>query len=131
MSDAVRKIVQVPSRPPGEREWIFDQFRRWGYLSANLDPLGFFSPPFRAELDISGDVAAQARGVYSGTVGVEFMHISDPERREWIARRMEAPPSATPNQDRILERLMRAELFEQTLQARFVGTKRYSLEGIA
>jgi 2-oxoglutarate dehydrogenase E1 component len=59
------------------------------------------------------------------------MHIADPERREWIAARMEHPPAAKPDQQRILERLLRAELFEQTLQARFVGTKRYSLEGIA
>src|SRR5438445_11253429 len=59
------------------------------------------------------------------------MHIGDPQRREWIAGRMEHPRGANPDQERILERLVRAELFEQSLQARFVRTKRYSIERLA
>src|SRR5260370_17523815 len=65
------------------------------------------------------------------------MHSGAAERGVWIADRFENPPAAKPGRERILapqyilERLIRAELFEQTLQARFVGTKRYSLEGLA
>ena len=57
------------------------------------------------------------------------MHLPDPERRRWIQERLETPPSA-PDRKRILERLVRAEVFEQVLQARYLGTKRFSLEGV-
>jgi 2-oxoglutarate dehydrogenase E1 component len=62
-------------------------------------------------------------------MGVEFMHLPQPERRRWIAERIEGP-EAEVNQERILERLVRADLFEQVLQARYLGTKRFSLEGV-
>jgi 2-oxoglutarate dehydrogenase E1 component len=61
-------------------------------------------------------------------VGVEFMHIADSERRRWIQERIEAEPAAV-DQERALDLLMRADLFEQTLQARYLGNKRFSLEG--
>jgi hypothetical protein len=131
MAEAARKTAGISSRAEEQRKLIFDKFRRWGYLSARLDPLGFLSPVLPPELEDSGDMAAQARAIYCGTIGAEFMHIADPQRREWIAGRMERPPAAKPDHERILERLIRAELFEQALQARFVGTKRYSLEGLA
>ena len=67
-----------------------DAFRRWGYLQANLDPLGHFAPLPHPELDISGDEADAARRIYCGSIGVEFMHIPDPERRQWIQERMES-----------------------------------------
>jgi 2-oxoglutarate dehydrogenase E1 component len=95
-------------------------FRRWGYLAARLDPLEFFSAASPPELDDKSPWSSEARSIYCGTIGADFMHIADPERREWIAARMEHPPAARPDQQRILERLLRAELFEQTLQARFV-----------
>jgi 2-oxoglutarate dehydrogenase E1 component len=112
-----------------ERERIFDSFRRWGYLEADLDPLGFFRPERHPELQIDNDAAREARLIYAGTVGVEFMHIPDPERRRWIQERMEGPqpetgPTAT------LDQLIRAKLFEQVLQQRYLGTKRFSLEGV-
>src|SRR6266480_4847208 len=113
----------------GERERVFDAFRQWGYLEADLDPLGFLpkSPP--PELQIVGEVAREALGLYCGTVGVEFMHIAEPERRKWIQERMEGPQPAV-DQDRILDQLIRADLFEQVLQQRYLGTKRFSLEGV-
>ena len=131
MAEVARKTAGISSRAEEQRELVFDKFRRWGYQAARLDPLGFLSPVLPPELEDSGDMAAQARAIYCGTIGAEFMHIADPERREWIAGRMEGPPAAKPDRGRILERLIRAELFEQALQARFVGTKRYSLEGLA
>src|ERR1700733_11176278 len=131
MTDAAPQITGASSQEAAQREWTFDKFRRWGYLVARLDPLGFFSPPSQPELDGSGEWAAEARIIYCQTIGADFMHVADPERRKWIALRMEAPSNSKPDRERILERLIRTELFEQTLQTRFVGTKRYSIEGLA
>ena len=57
------------------------------------------------------------------------MHIPDAERRQWVAERMEADPPPV-DSARVLDRLIRAGLFEQVLQSRYIGTKRFSLEGI-
>jgi len=111
----------------GER--VFEAFRRWGYLEADLDPLGFFRPAQVPELALGGDAAEQARRIYAGTIGVEFAHIAEPERRQWIQERMEGP-QAPVDQPAALDQLIRAELFELVLQQRYIGTKRYSLEGI-
>src|SRR5258708_6334395 len=75
-----------------ERERIFDAFRRWGYNEATLDPLGFFGPFPQADLaDLPGPIAEKARRIYCGTIGAEFMHLPQPERRQWIAERLEGP----------------------------------------
>ncbi len=117
-------------REDREHERIFDAFRRWGYLECNLDPLGFLKPLQVAELEeYEGDAAREAREFYCGTIGADFMHLAQRERREWIARRMETPAPAV-DRKRILERLVRADLFEQVLQARYLGSKRFSLEGV-
>ncbi len=63
------------------RERVFDIFRRWGYLEANLDPLGHFPRIQHPELQVEGEYAEAARKIYAGTVAAEFMHIPDPERR--------------------------------------------------
>jgi 2-oxoglutarate dehydrogenase E1 component len=113
-----------------ERERIFDAFRRWGYLEATLDPLGLLEPLKHPDLDaLAGEAAEEARRIYCGTVGADFMHLPEPDRRRWIAERLEAP-SPQVDQPGILERLIRADLFEQVLQARYLGTKRFSLEGV-
>jgi 2-oxoglutarate dehydrogenase E1 component len=115
---------------PEERERIFDAFRRWGYNEAKLDPLGFFGPFPQPDLKgLTGDLAEEARRIYCGTIGADFMHLPQPERRRWIAERLEGPESEV-NQRKILERLIRADLFEQVLQSRYLGTKRFSLEGV-
>jgi 2-oxoglutarate dehydrogenase E1 component len=112
-----------------ERERIFDAFRSWGYLRADLDPLGFLAPQPHPELQIEGEIAREARRIYSATVGVEFMHIPDSERRHWIQDRMEgAQPEI--DQGHVLDQLIRAEIFEQVLQQRYLGSKRFSLEGV-
>jgi 2-oxoglutarate dehydrogenase E1 component len=112
-----------------EDERVFEGYRRWGYLAANLDPLGFLTPIVHPELIVNGEAATAARKFYCGTIGAEFVHIDDTERRHWIAERLECD---VPQPDRgfILERLIRAELFEQVLQARYLGSKRFSLEGV-
>ena len=119
----------VLDAPNGERERIFDPFRHWGYLEADLDPLGFLPPVPHPDLRIEGELAEEARRIYCGTVGAEFMHITDPERRRWIQERMEGPQPAV-DQERVLDQLIRADLFEQVLQQRYLGNKRFSLEGV-
>src|ERR1700738_5047483 len=112
-----------------DRGRVFDAFRRWGYLESTLDPLGFFGPVQYPDLQLTGDDAEEAPRTYCGTVGYEFMHLPEPGRRRWIIERIEAEPAAV-DQKKILERLVRADLFEQVLQARYLGSKRFSLEGV-
>ena len=119
----------VLESPNGERERVFEAFRRWGYLEADLDPLGFLRPLSLPELRIEGELAREARKIYCSTVGVEFGHIADPEQRRWIQERMEGRQTAV-DQQRVLDLLMRADLFELVLQQRYLGTKRFSLEGV-
>jgi 2-oxoglutarate dehydrogenase E1 component len=121
-------VESAASKENQERVW--DAFRRWGYLQADLDPLGDLKPVAMPELDVSGPEAEAARRFYCGTIGVEFMHIPDRENRRWIQERMEQEAPEVDRQ-RILEWLVRAEIFEQVLQTRYLGTKRYSLEGEA
>src|ERR1700756_666535 len=117
--EAVRpaKSAKGPKKNSGnneDRERIFDAFRRWGYLESDLDPLGLFKPLAYPDLERSGPIADQARCIYCGTIGAEFMHLREPERRSWIAERLEQP-AADVDQHKILERLIRADLFEQVL----------------
>ncbi len=88
---------------------------------------GFGGAPFLTLRNILGIL----RDSYCRTVGVEYMHIQDPEQREWIQRHIEVPHTK-PTRDeqmRILRRLNAAEAFETFLQTKFVGQKRFSLEG--
>jgi 2-oxoglutarate dehydrogenase E1 component len=112
------------------QERIWDAFRRWGYWQANLDPLGDFEPVAMPELDIAGPDADAARRVYCGSIGAEFMHMADRERRQWVEEQMESE-TGEPDRARALDLLVRAEIFEHVLQTRYLGTKRYSLEGEA
>jgi 2-oxoglutarate dehydrogenase E1 component len=111
-----------------ERERIFNLFRQFGYLEAELNPLGLLPPQPHPDLAIDNELAREARRIYCGSVGVEFMHIADPERRHWLQERMEGEPLAV-DRERALNMLVRADLFEQTLQQRYLGNKRFSLEG--
>jgi 2-oxoglutarate decarboxylase len=71
------------------------------------------------------------RDSYCRTVGIEYMHIQDPEQRRWIQERVEQPHIKPPREEqlRILLKLNQAEAFETFLQTKFVGQKRFSLEG--
>ena len=71
------------------------------------------------------------RDSYCRTVGIEYMHIQDPEQRRWIQSRVEQPHQKPPREEqlRILLKLNQAEAFETFLQTKFVGQKRFSLEG--
>lgn len=134
-------------------------FRVRGHLYANLDPLGVNIGPYHSELDyrnygfteadldrsifidnVLGMETATLREIieavtatYCGLVGVEFMHMQDPEQKSWIQQRIEEPRNQTEftnlGKRTILERLTEAEVFEQFLDRRYVGTKRFGLEG--
>ncbi|MFD4951592.1 multifunctional oxoglutarate decarboxylase/oxoglutarate dehydrogenase thiamine pyrophosphate-binding subunit/dihydrolipoyllysine-residue succinyltransferase subunit [Streptomyces sp. NPDC058451] len=77
------------------------------------------------------DILGVLRDSYCRTVGIEFMHIQDPRQRRWIQDRVERPHSKPEREEqlRILRRLNAAEAFETFLQTKYVGQKRFSLEG--
>ena len=134
-------------------------YRVRGHLEAKLDPLGLQVPQPHAELDphsygftdadmdrpifidnVLGLETATVRQIvqvvrecYCGPVGVEFMHIQDPDQKAWIQRRIEAAPWRTrfdaAGKRTILQHLTEAEGFEAFCQRRYVGTKRFGLEG--
>ena len=120
---------------PDEKS-IADAYRRWGYLQADLDGLGrlqpFTHPDIEAATRIKGAAAAaeRYRAIYAGPIGVEFMHLRRREVTDWVAARMEREPRV-PDRPAILRRLAQAELLEQFMHRRWVGSKRYSLEGSA
>ncbi len=134
-------------------------YRVRGHLEANLDPLGLQKPRPHPELDprnygfgdadmdrpifidnVLGRESATMREIvrvlretYCGTIGVEFMHIQDPDQKSWIQRRFENTAwrhdFSASGRERILRRLTEAEEFETFCQRRYVGTKRFGLEG--
>ena len=77
------------------------------------------------------DIVSTLRGSYCRSIGIEYMHIQDNEQRAWIQKRVEVPHAPWPREEhlRILDRLNEAEIFETFLQTKFVGQKRFSLEG--
>src|SRR5215472_6082824 len=138
---------------------LIHAYRARGHRVAEIDPLGGRASSYFPELDpahyglgtddldrpfLAGDLPGgpvqtlreildRLRATYCGTVGVEFTHIQDPGRKTWIQRRLEETRNQTPLEReerlRVLELLSRAELFERFLHTKFVGQKRFSLEG--
>ena len=134
-------------------------YRVRGHLYARLDPLGLHEPEHHPELDpatygfsesdwdrpifIDGvlgreratmrEIVAAVHDIYCSSIGVEFMHIQDPDQKAWIQKRIEQPLNRTQFTARgrraILERLTEAEVFEHFLDRKYIGTKRFGLEG--
>src|SRR5436853_2168237 len=79
------------------------------------------------------EMIARLTKIYADSIGAEFMHIQDPRIRNWVRHRLEARPDkhSTPRQVKIgiLRALMEAETFETFLHSRYVGQKRFSLQG--
>ena len=88
---------------------------------------GFSGKPIRRLREILGVL----RDSYCRTVGIEYMHIQDPEERKWIQAHIEVPPTRASHDEqmRILSKLNVAEAFETFLQNKYVGQRRFSLEG--
>ncbi|WP_058569839.1 2-oxoglutarate dehydrogenase E1 component [Xylella fastidiosa] len=138
---------------------LITAYRSRGHLSARIDPLGLTPPSNPPDLDLpfhhlsqadldnefsTGGIGGQPRmklrnllahlkATYTDTIGTEFMHISEFEQRQWIYRRLENVggkiASNATNRKRILERLTAAEGLERYLHTKYVGQKRFSLEG--
>src|SRR6266851_75476 len=91
-------------------------------------PTGGFGGKARMKLR---DILGVLRDSYCRTVGTEYMHIQDPEERRWLQERIEVPHARAEHDEqiRILSRLNVAEAFEMFLQTKFVGQRRFSLEG--
>lgn len=139
-------------------EALIHRYRDVGHLLACLDPLvacptdhPFLNPSafnltaedletkfyakglFKTHRASLGDIIRLLKETYCRSIGVEFMHLQDPEERRWIQDRME-PVQNRPNLDhktklRILKKLYQASLFEQFLHKKYVGQTRFSLEG--
>ncbi len=88
---------------------------------------GFAGKPLMKLREILGVL----RDSYTRSIGIEYMHIQDPEQREWIQERVEVPHRKPSREEqlRILHKLNEAEAFETFLQTKYVGQKRFSLEG--
>ena len=125
-----------PSLPEDWHDPLSQAYRRWAHQHAAIDPLE------RLEREVHPDIEDLRPGApkeqierleraYAGSIGAEFMHISDRGRAAWMARRLEDTTEVGLDRDRMLRRLMEAELFERFLHRRYVGSKRYSLEGAA
>ena len=138
---------------------LITAYRSRGHLAAKLDPLGMATPVNPPDLDLgfhhlgqsdladefsTGGVAGQTRmklrdlvahlqATYTGSIGAEFMHIFEADQRQWLYQRLEAA-GGNYNLDadtrrRTLERLTAAEGLERYLHTKYVGQKRFSLEG--
>jgi len=134
-------------------------YRIRGHLAANLDPLGLEEPGYQPELDpknygfedadmdrpifidhVLGLEYANVREMleilkrtYCSTIGIQFMHISDPEEKGWLQERIEGKDKGvqfTPEGKKaIFAKLVESEGFEKFLQKRYPGTKRFGLDG--
>jgi 2-oxoglutarate dehydrogenase E1 component len=95
------------------------------YSAANTF-FGFESAPLR-------EILGALRETYCGNIGAEFMYISDPAQKRWIQERLESsrakPQFSDEKKKRILDRMTAAEGLEKYLHTRYVGQKRFSLEG--
>ena len=135
---------------------IIDAYRTRGHLMADTDPLNYRQRrhpdldvlshgltlwDLDREFPVGGfngqqfmklrDVLGVLRDSYCRTVGVEYMHIMDPVQRRWIQQRVEVKHEKPPIEEQkyILGRLNSAEAFETFLQTKYIGQKRFSLEG--
>lgn len=118
---------------PPHRELLAAAYRRYGYLAANLDPLGLHRAADPPELDpvaygLAELDAAPLRAAYCGPIGWDFDHIHDHERRAWMRQRAEEPYAAE-DDEAVLDFLCRVEAFEQFLAERLPTTKRFGSEG--
>ncbi|SDU77630.1 multifunctional oxoglutarate decarboxylase/oxoglutarate dehydrogenase thiamine pyrophosphate-binding subunit/dihydrolipoyllysine-residue succinyltransferase subunit [Arcanobacterium phocae] len=107
------------------------EIRSYGLTLWDLDrsfPTGGFAHSSHLTLR---EILDQLREAYCRTVGIEYMHIVDPAQRRWFQDRLERPaqPATAEQRRRILTKLNQAEAFETFLQTKYVGQKRFSLEG--
>ena len=136
---------------------LTNMYRVRGHLIADLDPLSWKEPRTHPELDPAtygltiwdlerefftdgvagrnvmplGDLLGILRDAYCRRIGVEYMHIQEPDQKAWIQQQVEGvhPTFSTEEQLHILDRLNAAEAFERFLHTKYTGHKRFGLEG--
>ncbi len=117
---------------PIERHPELD-YRTYGFTDADLDRRIFIDNVLGLETPTLREIVQVVRDTYCGNIGVEFMHIQDPEQKAWIQERIESIRNHTHFTDKgkraILERLSAAETFERFLDRKYTGTKRFGLDG--
>ncbi len=110
--------------------WDLDRPFLAGAVKAPSGAIASYMQPY----ETLREILERLRSTYCGSIGVEYMHIQDPEQKQWLQDRMEATMNMWKLDDsvrqRILHRLLQAEEFEHFLQSRFVGQKRFGLEGL-
>ena len=151
--------VQQATRDSIRALMLIRAYRMRGHFHANLDPLGIEGQKDHEELDPRSygftdadydrkifldhvlslefgtlrEIVAICQRTYCQTLGVEFMHISNPQQKAWIQERIEGPDkeiSFTPEGRRaILMKLIESEGFEKFCDLKFTGTKRFGLDG--
>jgi len=108
-------------------------YRSYGFTEADLDRPIFISNVLGMETASLRTIVAALQKTYCSTIGVEFMHIQDPDQKAWIQKRIEGGQNVTDFSERnkisIFERLNEAEGLEKFLQMKYTGTKRFGLEG--
>jgi 2-oxoglutarate dehydrogenase E1 component len=110
--------------------WDLDRPFLSGSVKAPSGAIAHYNQPF----ETLREILDRLRTTYSASIGVEYMHIQDPAQKQWLQERMEATTNSWKLEDvtrtRVLSRLIQAEEFEHFLQNRFVGQKRFGLEGL-
>ncbi|MBV9296047.1 MAG: multifunctional oxoglutarate decarboxylase/oxoglutarate dehydrogenase thiamine pyrophosphate-binding subunit/dihydrolipoyllysine-residue succinyltransferase subunit [Acidobacteriaceae bacterium] len=110
--------------------WDLDRPFLAGAVKAPSGAIASYMQPY----ETLREILDRLRTTYCGSIGVEYLHIQNPEQRQWLQDRMEGTMNAWKLEDslrlRILSRLVQAEEFEHFLQTRFVGQKRFGLEGL-
>jgi len=105
----------------------------YGFTEADYDRKIFIDNVLGLEFATIREMLAILQRTYCSTVGVEFMHMNDPEAKQWVQERMEGPDKEikfTPNGKKaILNKLVEAEGFEKFLDVKFTGVRRFGLDG--
>ena len=105
----------------------------YGFTEADMDRPIFIDRVLGRETATLREIIAILRASYCGVLAIEFMHIQDPTQKSWLQRRIEGAPWMTMFNDqykaKILRQLTEADTFENFCQRRYVGTKRFGLEG--
>lgn len=119
----------------GARRALAEAYQRWGWLAADLDPLGLGQPVVVPDLDaisygLDPSEAAVFRSAYCGAIGWEIGHIQDPARRAWLTGMAEGSWQPQPTDRRwALNLIAEGELLEATFDRRMPGAKTFGLSG--
>ncbi len=157
-SGALAKSPALPGDDTLRMRGLFDQFRKFGHLEVAINPIAVEAPTSVPQLSLNGlgfseaeltrsfpsndltggpfatlqEIVSALRNVYCSRIGFEYMHIEDPSIVEWFQKKLEPVLQIDLSSEKkqfLLEHLNKAELFEVFLHTKYVGQKRFSIEG--